>query len=72
MCVCVCVIPMRDIRKGQSSTGLHSYFFSPRLFAMPSQKYLCAQQFTLFWRENHWIHAFPKGINGLWDKNSFI
>ena len=28
--------------------------------------------FTPCWRENSWIHAFPKGINAMWNTNNLV
>ena len=31
-----------------------------------------AQLFTHSWRENNWIHTFPKGINAMWNAISLV
>ena len=46
----------------RSLTGLNSDFPSSRLVALPRLKNL-PYYFTHSWRENNWIHTFPKGIS---------
>ena len=50
---------------GTSSTGLNYEFsFSEE----PSLPYY----YTHSWRENNWIHTFPKGISAMWNAISLV
>ena len=53
----------------QSLTGLN--FPSPWL---PNQGWRTQSVllFTHSWRENNWIHTFPKGINAMWNAISLV
>ena len=47
-------------------------FPSPRLVASPRLKNQAALLFTHSWKENNWIHTFPKGISAMWKTISLI
>ena len=48
-------------------------FSSPRSVAVLRGKGpICPTIFVLSWRENSWIHAFPKNISSMWNANSLI
>ena len=40
---------------------------SPRLVASSRLKNQCVLLFTHCWRENNWIHTFPKSISAMWN-----
>ena len=48
-------------------TGLNLEFSSPRLFASSGLKNQSALLLTPSWRENNWIHTFPKVISAMWN-----
>ena len=45
-------------------------FPSPRLVASPRLKSLVCP--NIYWRENNWIHTFPKGISAMWNAISLF
>ena len=47
-------------------------FPSPRLMAALRLKNQSVLLFTHSWRENNWIHTFPKGISAMWNANSLV
>ena len=47
-------------------------FHSPRLVATSRQKIQSALLFTHSWRENNWIHTFPKGISAMWNAINLV
>ena len=53
-----------------SLTGLN--FPSPRLVASSRPKNQSALLFTHSWRENNWIHTFPKGLSAMWNAISLV
>ncbi len=53
--------------QGQFLSGVCIQSFpSPRLVAQS------ALLFTYSWRENNWIHTFPKGISAMWNAISLV
>ena len=67
----------QDMTQGQffkwSLTGLNSEFFL-LLDLLPHQAWRTqsALLFTHSWRENNWIHTFPKGINTMWNAINLV
>ena len=68
--------PLRqDMTQGQFLSGVYRFEFSfpsPRLVASPKLKSQSALLFTHSWRENNWIHTFPKGISAMWNAISLV
>ena len=56
----------------QSIISLNSSLPSPRLVAIPRLKSPVCHTINHSWRENSWIHTFPKGISAIWNVNSFF
>ena len=40
--------------------------------SFPSSRPITIPSFTQSWRENSWIHTFPKGISAMWNANSIV
>ena len=66
----------QDMTQGQFFSGVQQVwiqsFPSPRLVASPWLKNQSVLLFTHSWRENNWIHTFPKGISAMWNAISVV
>ena len=65
----------QDMTQGQFLSGVQQVwiqsFPSPRLVASPRLKNLVYP--TIYpWRENNWIHTFPKGVSAIWNAISLV
>ena len=65
----------QDMTQGQFLSGVQPVwiqsFPSSRLVASPRLKNLVCP--TIYpWRENNWIHTFPKGISAMWNAISLV
>ena len=65
-----------DMTQGHFLSGVWQVWIqsipSPRLVASPRLKNQSALLFTHSWRENNWIHTFPKGISAMWNAISLV
>ena len=58
----------QDMTQGQFLSGVWIQSFpSPILVASPRLNNQSVQLLTHSWRENNWIHTFPKGIGAMWN-----
>ena len=54
-------------------TGLNSEFsFSKTSFLTKAEEPSLPYYFTHCWKENNWIHTFPKGISAMWNAMSLV
>ena len=57
----------------RSLTGLNSAFsFSSTSCFTKAEEPSLLLLFTRSWRENNWIHTFPKGISAMWNAISLV
>ena len=57
----------------RSLTGLNSEFsFSKTSCLTKAEEPSLPYYFTHSWRENNWIHTFPKGISAMWNAISLV
>ena len=67
----------QDMTQGQffkrSLTGLNSEFsFSYTSCLTKAEEPSLPFYFNHIWRENNWIHTFPKGISAMWNAISLV
>ena len=67
----------QDMTQGQffkqSLTGLNTEFsFSYTSRLTKAEEPSLSFYFTYSWRENNWIHTFPKGISSMWNVISLV
>ena len=57
----------------RSLTGLNSdFFFSQTSLLTKAEEPSMSYYFTYSWRENNWIHTFPKGISAMWNAINLV
>ena len=65
----LCCLSSGSICDTSAQTGFNTRSEFNRVFLLLNWSALLC---THSWRENSWIHTFPKGINAIWNANSLV